>query len=92
MFGNIRRRLFSTVGWSRQLVNPYGNNPTRKSQVEQAVTNFAKTSKLEARGADEAEILSTEHVGGSNPNEPNHVTVAFRDSAGNHITTRHVPV
>ncbi|KAF8328472.1 hypothetical protein F5887DRAFT_1083123 [Amanita rubescens] len=91
MFNSLKR-LFGTVSWSGKLKSPYKNDPTRKAQIEQKVKEHAEKKNLTDRGAVAAVIESTEHTGGSNPNQGNHVTTSFKDANGNHVTTHHVMV
>jgi hypothetical protein len=55
---SLGRRLLSTIRWSGKLVNPYGGNLARKSQVEQAVADHAKAKGV---NADEA-VIKYEYV------------------------------
>ncbi|EJD54270.1 hypothetical protein AURDEDRAFT_156050 [Auricularia subglabra TFB-10046 SS5] len=84
-------RLFSNITW--KVPNAYARDSARKKAIEQKVISHVEANGLETeRGAASAEIRGTEHSGGTNPREGNHVTVVFKDGAGNHITTHHVPV
>ena len=55
------RRLIHSLNRSNRLVNPYANNPTRKAQIERAVSNYAEYSGLNARGACQA-VIGYEYV------------------------------
>ena len=57
MMSHVIRRFVSSVSWSPKLLNPYGNNSSRKIQIEQLVTNHAKDKDVDARGAETAEIM-----------------------------------
>jgi len=48
---NLGHRFISTLVWSAKLVQPYKNNPTCKSEIENNVRDYTKSSGLESRGA-----------------------------------------
>ena len=85
--------------------NSYQNNSAKKQFIEDAVESYSAAIKIEDRGATEAVIAyqivwvekvlrcrSEAHTGGTDLNAPNHVTVEYKDSGGEHITTKHVNI
>ncbi|QVM05878.1 hypothetical protein D8B26_000585 [Coccidioides posadasii str. Silveira] len=71
----------------------FTNQHARSDSAEKAIVTFS--AQLDARGADSAKVRCTHdgqswHAGGTDPKEPEHLTVEFKDAAGNHITTKHV--
>ncbi|EFW14743.1 predicted protein [Coccidioides posadasii str. Silveira] len=65
----------------------FTNQHARSDSAEKAIVTFS--AQLDARGADSAKwtILARRRT---DPKEPEHLTVEFKDAAGNHITTKHV--
>ncbi|KAI1183984.1 hypothetical protein F5B17DRAFT_102251 [Nemania serpens] len=72
----------------------YTNPIKRSNSADQAVMNYASTSP-NIQGAVIRSIPAhaggdTWHTGGTDPNAKEHITVEFKDAAGNHITTKHI--
>ncbi|TPX19148.1 hypothetical protein DIZ76_016934 [Coccidioides immitis] len=70
----------------------FTNQRARSDSAEDAITKFS--AQLDSRGVDSAKVKCTPrqswHVGGTDLKEPEHLTVEFKDAAGNHVTTKHV--
>ncbi|KAK3331549.1 hypothetical protein B0H66DRAFT_614145 [Apodospora peruviana] len=68
---------------------------SRSPSAEQAVISY---SQQDSRPIERALIKclprklggQSWHAGGSDPNEPVHLTVEFKDASGNHVTTKHI--
>ncbi|KAL2134919.1 hypothetical protein VTI74DRAFT_10411 [Chaetomium olivicolor] len=73
----------------------FTNAHKRTTSAENAVISYSQTDSRDLATAivkctPKSAGEDTWHVGGSNPNAPEHLTVEFKDSNGNHVTTKHI--
>ncbi|OCH96307.1 hypothetical protein OBBRIDRAFT_830186 [Obba rivulosa] len=70
--------------------NTYKTQPQTKQKVETDVRNSPNTSGAVNRGATKAVIMSGIHKSRPGGDPKDHVTVQYKKSNGDHVTTKHV--
>ncbi|KDQ21389.1 hypothetical protein BOTBODRAFT_40198 [Botryobasidium botryosum FD-172 SS1] len=86
-FSSAQRCLIHTYAWFS--TSAYANQLEMKAYIESKVGDFCKVTGLDANGMEIAEIRSTCHAGGYDPNKPPHVMIYVKRGDGTYILQPH---
>ncbi|KAH8160575.1 hypothetical protein CIB48_g7665 [Xylaria polymorpha] len=71
--------------------NPLKRTPSADAAVVQySYTDSRPIASAVVRCTPAQSGGNTWHTGGNDPQSPEHLTVEYKDSSGNHITTKHI--